>query len=206
MGSVCSGGSTEIVCSGSFDMPGVPAYVFEEIYSDVKATPSFVPLILSIEMVRGEPSQVGACWLERRQVKNFEVVLKRTITKRADNPFLLGAVTELVETNSWSTPDFEGTYTIVIEPCSSADGSPSCTIHWTDAVVSRGIMGRFLSVFCVPCLKRQWITETEAQWQQYYEESLRRTINIREARATQAADDAIPEKRESEQALKRSQL
>jgi len=187
MGSVCS--STEILHRGSFYMPGVPSRVAVETFCDIEASPSFIPLILSIEMVRGEPGQVGACWMERRQVRNFQVLVRRTITKNSVKPFRLSALIELIETkNSWTTPDFVGTYTIDIEPSSIADEYPSCSIRWTDALISRGMLGRFLSVFCVPCLKRQWVVQRETEWLYYYEEALRRTL-----KAVPAIEDANAE-------------
>lgn len=179
-------------------MNGVSATVAAETFRDIQAAPSFIPLLLSVDMVRGETSQVGACWLERRQVGNVEVVVRQTITKRSDDPFMQSAVTELVVTNSCTMPDFLSTYTLVIEPSSSA--KDDCTAHWTDAIISRGMLGRLLSIFCVPCLKRQWTDHTQAEWQYYYEEALRRT-----SKAEQTPDGSNKEKTGLEHEQKQAQ-
>jgi len=194
MGSICSRRS-EVVYHGEFDMPGVPTHIAEETFRDFKATPSFVPLFLSTQVLRGERMDVGACWLERHKVMggNFEVLLRKTVTKQSANPFTQTAMTELVESTSRTIPDFVGTYTLVIEPYSDTDESDSggCRARWTDAIISKGVVGRFLSVFCVPCLKRQWATQTQALWQYYYEEALRRTLLQDKSNNKKSDDDAV---------------
>jgi len=153
MGSVFSSG-TEIVCHGAFDMPGVPAHVVaEETFRDIQAAPTFISFPLTWYAGRrrkwGPVGSSGGKWEASKSCS--------TITKRSDDPFFMqSALTELVETNSCTVPDFVGTYTLVIEPssCSDNESSSSCSIRWTHAIVSRGLLGRLLSVFCVPCMKR----------------------------------------------------
>jgi len=188
MGSICS--STEIVVHGSFDMAGVPADVAAATFRDIEAAPSFIPLFVSIAILRGEPAQVGTCWLETQRVGNGEIVLKKTITNQSDDPFTQRALIEFVDSSSWTMPDFLSTYSLVIEPLSTDDGSPSCSIRWTDAIISKGFLSRFLSILCVPCLKRTWIAQTQEMWQGYYEEALRRTN-----KAVQTSDGSAPTER-----------
>ena len=173
MGSVCS--STEIVWQGSFDMPDVHCQVAEAICTDPEAALSFFPNLLAVEIVRGEPAKAGTCWLEWRQVGKHRVVLRKTITKSSKDPFTQRAMIELTETNNWTLPAFIATSTLTIKPGRTGDGSSS--IQWTDALISEGIISRLMSAFCVPCLKYQWIAHVQEEWQYYYEESLRRTID-----------------------------
>lgn len=173
MGSACS--STKLVVTGSFDYTGVPVEIAEETFRDLQSAPSFVPNLISIELVRGEPATVGACWKERRSCDGGEVYLRKTITKMSEKPFEVGEVFEILKTkNHMPIPNFVGTFTIRIDP-SNEDGS-SCTISWTDAFLSQGVCARIMSAFCVPCLKRALVYEIEEEMQHYYEECLRRTI------------------------------
>jgi len=174
MGSVCS--STKVVVTGSVDFTGVPVEIAEETFRDVQSAPSFVPSLISIELVRGEPGTVGSCWKERRSCDHTgEVYLRKTITKTSEKPFEIGYVFEILKTkNHLPIPNFIGTYTIRIDP-SNEDGS-SCSISWTDAFLSQGVCARIMSVFCVPCLKQALVFEIEEEMQHYYEECLRRTI------------------------------
>lgn len=180
MGSSCfkaCDSSTEIVVEGMFDMPGVPPAIAQEVIFDIQAAPSFHPLILSVEKVRGEPCEVGFCWLERLRVttdSSWEVVFRKTITKQSDDHdpiFSQSGHIELVKTNSCTTPDFISTYTQSIHP--SEEGC--AIIQWRDAIVSRGLLGRVLSVCCVPCLRRVWVAQSQDEWNYYYQEALRRT-------------------------------
>ena len=117
MGSSCS---TEVVVEARFDMPGVPAAIAVETFRDIQSAPSFIPLFLSIEKVRGRPSEVGFCWLERRSLgKNGqEVLLRKTITERSDDPFFSqSAHNELVQSTAWSMPDFISTCPVVLALC-----------------------------------------------------------------------------------------
>ena len=181
MGSICS--TIEIVWQGSCDMPGVPCHVAEATFADLDAAPTFIPHLLTVEMIRGNPAKVGACWLERRKVGKHQVVLRKTITKRSANPFTHAFLTELMETDSWTMPNFIGTTTLIIEPMHTENGLVSgCSVHWTDAIVSSGMLGRIMSVFCVPCLKSLWITHAQEEWRYYYEESLRRTTKLYEVK------------------------
>jgi len=207
MGSVCSR-PTEIIIQGSFEMPGVPANVAVETYSDREAMPNFVPIFESIQVIRRaacEPLsfQVGMCWLERRRVKNGIVVVRQTITKRSDNPFSVSAVSELVESTLWNMPNFMATSTLTIQPAAAAAAADdddntdstaqqeSCSIRWTDAIISQGILAKLLSGLCLPCLKSVWIAQTHEEWEYHYVEALRRTVKA--VQKTAATGSAVVE-------------
>jgi len=88
-------------------------------------------------------------------------------------------------------PDFLSTYSLIIEPLSTDGGSPGCSIRVTDAIISKGFLGRFpVDSVCVPCLKRTWSAQTQEEWHCYYEEALRRTI-----KAMQTSVDSAPTER-----------
>jgi len=188
MGSVCSK-TTVITVQGTFDMPGVPAHIAVATFCNMEAAPSFIPIFVSLEILRGQPGQVGTCWLERRAVGKGEILLRKTITKRSDDPhFTQCALTESVESTFWTMPDFISTYTLNILPTGGSsddradESSINCSIRWTDAIVSKGFLGRVLSILCVPCLRKTWMAQTQEEWQYYYEEALRRTTTaVRES-------------------------
>jgi len=153
-------------------MPGVSVGIAEETFRDTEAAPSFVPHLVSLEFLRGQPSQVGTCWKERRIFGGREIVVRKAITKMSEHPFMCCQVVEPVDAD-WSLPNFVSTFTVVIDSSAEASG---CTFQWSDAFLSTGVCGRVLSVLCLPCLKRAFISQVEEELQYYYEEALRRTI------------------------------
>lgn len=196
MGSVCSTPCTagHMVLRGSFEMPGVSANVLEETWRDIEAAPLFVPHLLEVKLVRGEPTQVGACWLERRRIgrpkqpQNY-LIVRKTITHRTDNPFQQCALTELVESTTRSMPDFVATYTLTILPLAK-DDDRSCCVHTSDAIVARGIGAKIVACLCFSCLKRLWMDQVQDEWQYYYCEALRRTAQKNAAQQAESSDDA----------------
>jgi len=175
MGCVCS--STEMVVSGSYKMPGVPAEILKDTYRDVETFPSFIPQLLQVECLRGEPLTVGACWNERRIFNKKEIVIRKTITNMSDHPFTARAIVELTDERTWTLPSNIHTLTYVIEPDSEAkDSTSSCVVSWIIALVSVGVYGKLLSALCLPCLKKALNEHLKEDMQYFYEEALRRTI------------------------------
>jgi len=188
MGALCS--STRMVVTESYDMPGVSAEMAEQTFRDMEAAPSFVPHLLAVEFLRGKPSTVGACWIERRYFGGKVIVVRKTITKMADHPFTVNAAVELEKASSWRTPKIDQTSTFVITPLSeettrhvststSTSSSSSCSVSWTIASLSSGtICGKLLLTLCLPYMKKRFIAHLQEEMRCYYEEALRRTVRL----------------------------
>jgi len=173
MGSVFS--QHEAVITGSFDFPDVPPAIARETYRDIQAAPRFVPHLVSVNFLRGEPSTVGACWEERVLFRGGEVVVRRTITHVSEHPYTVRVGSETVEANLW-TPAGSETFTYVIEPSDDGDDSTSCTIRWTIAFLSTGLRSNLLACCCRSVLETAFHAHVEEEAGHYHKEALRRTV------------------------------
>ena len=168
---LCSG--TEAVVSGSFHMKGVPTAVVAEIFCDVESWPVVHPYVISVEFIRGHPGQVGSCWMERRRFRNQEILMRKNVVRRSEDEgfFSTGHALEVLEGGGWGVQKSFATYTITIR-----DESDGCTVCWNDAFLSTGVCGKIFLALLLPCLRRSFTAHVLEEWQAFYEEALRRTV------------------------------
>ena len=171
---------------GSFDMPGVPARLAEETFRDITSAPSFVPHILEVQMLRGEPSTVGNCWREKRIFGGRKLTVVKNITHMSTDPYFSCQASMEYEETAWFLPKLSQTFTFDIVPTTAADmkddsqgeekKEPSCKTRWKMGFVAHGGMwSRFLACIGKPCLNHGALRYTEEEMEYYYQEAVRRT-------------------------------
>jgi len=175
-----------IIITGSFDFPDVPPQIARQTFRDITSAPEFVPHLLSVNFLRGEPSTVGACWDERRTFRGGEVVVRKTITRIVEDPhYTVNAGVETVETNRW-TPFGSQTFTFVIEPIYACK-SNSCTIRWTIACLPSDVRSKMITCCCRTSFEAAFSTHVEDEMAYFYVEALRRTVNAGKMKEAGAA-------------------
>jgi len=90
------------------------------------------------------------------------------------------------------------TSTLTIQPAAADDTDStaqqlSCSIRWTDAIISQGILAKLVSGLCLPCLKSVWIAQTHEEWEYYYVEALRRTVKAVQKSAAATGSAVVAE-------------
>lgn len=177
----------ETVISGSFDFPDVPPEIARLTFRDITSAPEFVPHLLSVSFLRGEPSTVGACWDERRIFRGGEIVLRKTITRIVEDPhYIVCAGVEPIKTNHW-TPSGSQTFTFVIEP--DADCKSNCTVGWIIAFSPSNLCSKMFLWCCYSPFKAAFNKQVEDEMAYYYVEALRRTVNAGKREEAGAASE-----------------
>ena len=145
-------------------MIGVPVAIAWATLSDVEGGPSFVPRILAVEIVRGEPTTVGASWIEHRLYGGSKkIVMRKTVTSVDVDP--------LLEPGDGDEQQQEK--------------QQSCTVSWTMAYIGAGVWGTLILSMFWSCIGRSLQCQLEEELRCYYDEALRRTkaANKREEKA-----------------------
>ena len=184
--------------SGSLAMIGVPVAIAWATLSDVEGGPSFVPHILAVEILRGEPTTVGASWIEHRLYGGSKkIVMRKTMTSVDVDPETGIRTVHMVihiEGISWSSPDAVETCSISVAPLMGPDDEDeqqqqqqqqSCTVSWTMAYIGAGVWGTLILSMFWSCIGRSLQCQLEEELRYYYDEALRRTnaANKREEEA-----------------------
>jgi len=183
MGASCS----KMVMVSTFDMPGVLVDIAWETFIDIKGGPSFVPHLLAVECLHGDPPAVGSSWKERRIFAGKEVILRKSITRVSRDPetgAFQGLVALNVEGMRWHSQDAAEICSFVVEPLARENWQQSCTATWSMAYIAAGgFFGKILLAIVKPCVLRALNVHLEKEMQCYFEEALRRAVHKREGKA-----------------------